>query len=136
MDKLEKELEELISLRKKILSDYNVRSDIKPKHQWFIGLATKLVTIEERIERIDFLLNSESQGDISASTGESDILHLVVERDVTRSSTTEPNEEDVNRALKNRIDCEKFYCLGKVMNEHLLENVKPCETQCVGCSKH
>lgn len=56
-------------------------------------------------------LNSESQVDVSASEGESDVLHGVVECNAERENITKTNEEDVEGTLEKIIDCENvLYC--------------------------
>lgn len=119
---LQSKLDELISkrlgLRKSIL--FNKRP-MKNK-----VLVNSLTSVSKQISILEWVLNSESTVDVSASSVESDVLHDVGECNASRQSTDELNKEDVEGTLEKRIDCGSFYCADTDRGQR-------CNVQCVTC---
>tara|TARA_R110000737_G_C14172063_1_gene411627 strand:+ start:69 stop:389 length:321 start_codon:yes stop_codon:yes gene_type:complete len=92
------ELKHLLNRRKNFLT-IMVESDITNPMDSRVNLVQCLLDNEVRIKELILLLNSESTVDVSASEGESDVLHGVVECNAERSSTTKINKEDVEGTL-------------------------------------
>lgn len=118
---------ELRALLKKYDLDKSIGMGYIFLSAWIVTFLKILPTISSK--KLSEFLNSESQVDVSASGGESDVLHDVVECNAERKNITETNEEDVEGTLEKIIDCESnFFCA----NQHI-DSIKNCEVQCIQC---
>ena len=110
--KTKEQIEDRIIKLKVIQSEYIVIMKSMCTEEQRFGFSVDLKCIDNRIDELEGVLNSESQVDVSASTGESDVLHDVVECNAERKDTTKINKEDVEGTLEKIIDCESIcpYC--------------------------